>query len=172
MDAIDSRKSGVKQLPDERDQTDSGPCANRPTTPASPTTPGRPYRPVKSPLLRSLLFACGWLAVILGAIGIFLPVVPTTPFLLVAAACFIRSSERFYDWLIGHTHLGPYLIYYLDGQGMPARAKLYTLILMWSSMGLSAWLVGKLWVTAVLLVSGLSVSFYIGRLPVRDQPPD
>lgn len=130
--------------------------------------PRRPFKPLRSPLLRHLLFACGWVAVLLGMVGIFLPVMPTTPFLLLAAACFIRSSERFYDWLVGHPRLGPYLTYYLDGGGMPYRAKVYTLLLMWGSMGLSAWLVGKLWVAALLLVSAISVSIYIGRLPVRD----
>ena len=125
------------------------------------------FSPVKNSLLRALLLALGWVAVILGVAGIALPVLPTTPFLLLAAACFLRSSRHFYEWLTGHPRLGPYLTYYLDGQGMPYRAKCYTLVLLWSTMLFSAWLVGNPWLTLLLLASGLSVSFYIGRMPVR-----
>lgn len=128
------------------------------------------FQPVASGLLRGLLIGVGWLAVALGFAGIFLPVMPTTPFLLLAAACFLRSSQRFYDWLTGHPRLGPYLIYYLDGQGMPYRAKLYTLLLMWTSMGMSAWLVSRTWVTLFMLLSGIGVSLYIARLPTRKPP--
>ena len=59
--------------------------------------------------VRYLLMAVGWVSVVLGVIGIFLPVLPTTPFLLLAAACFARSSPRFYQWLINHRQLGPWI---------------------------------------------------------------
>lgn len=128
------------------------------------------FRPAKNRYLRALLLLCGWVAVILGVIGIALPLLPTTPFLLLAAACFLRSSGQFYGWLVTHPRLGQYLAYYLDGAGMPLRAKFNTLVLIWSTMALSAWFMNTLWLTALLLTTALCVSFYIGRLPVRKAP--
>src|SRR3546814_8025854 len=60
-------------------------------------------------------------------LGIFLPVLPTPPFLLLAAACFVRSSQRFYDWLVGHPRLGPWLRDYLEGNGIPLKGKVYAI---------------------------------------------
>lgn len=121
---------------------------------------------IRQPLLRSLVFTCGWLSVVLGVAGIFLPVLPTTPFLLLAAACFIRTSPRFYRWLIEHPHLGKYVIYYLDGKGMPKKAKVYTLILMWSTMLLTAFVLTDRAMLKILLpLIGCGVSIYILRLP-------
>tara|TARA_B100002003_G_scaffold244985_1_gene272013 strand:- start:459 stop:923 length:465 start_codon:yes stop_codon:yes gene_type:complete len=121
---------------------------------------------IRQPLLRSLVFAFGWLSVALGVAGIFLPVLPTTPFLLLAAACFVRTSPRFYRWLVEHPKLGRYVIYYLDGKGMPLKAKVYTLILMWSTMMLTAFvLTDRLTIKILLPLIGLGVSIYILRLP-------
>ncbi|ASP40910.1 hypothetical protein CHH28_11350 [Bacterioplanes sanyensis] len=121
---------------------------------------------IRHPLLRHLVFACGWLAVALGVIGIFLPVLPTTPFLLLAAACFLRTSTRFYQWLIHHPRLGNYVIYYLGGKGMPWRAKMYSLALMWSVMLLTAFvLVPRPMLQVLLPLIGAGVTIYILRLP-------
>lgn len=157
-------------MPDDLETEDAGANSTEVPLIAHSPAPTPPYRPVSSAFLRGLLVGCGWLSVTLGAIGIILPVMPTTPFLLLAAACFIRSSKRFYDWLVGHSRLGPYLTYYLDGKGMPYRAKLYTLLLMWCSMAFSAWLVGSAWASSVMIVSGVGVSVYISRIPVRSPP--
>ncbi len=121
---------------------------------------------IGNPVLRTLVFAAGWLSVALGVAGIFLPVLPTTPFLLLAAACFVRTSPRFYQWLVEHPRLGKYVIYYLDGRGMPKKAKVYTLILMWSTMLLTAFvLTDRLTIKILLPLIGLGVSIYILRLP-------
>lgn len=118
-----------------------------------------------NPLVRFGLSSIGWLSVALGVLGIFLPVLPTTPFLLLAAACFARSSERFYAWLVCHPRLGPWIEHYLDGRGIPLKGKLYSLALMWLSIGISCWLVTLIWARAGMLVSATLVTIYILRLP-------
>lgn len=124
---------------------------------------------LRSPSLRYALLALGWLSVLLGVIGMFLPLLPTTPFLLLAAACFARSSERFYQWLVGHPRLGPWIRDYLNGQGIPLKAKVYSLALMWSSIALSCYLVRHPWAWAFMLTSACLVSLYILRQKTR--PP-
>src|SRR5690554_5891560 len=84
--------------------------------PKNQLSPKQRPKLVTNPVLRVLLLAVGFLSIALGVLGIFLPVLPTTPFLLLAAACFIRTSPKFYDWLVGHPKLGKYVVYYLDGR--------------------------------------------------------
>jgi len=69
-----------------------------------------------------------------------MPVLPTTPFLLLAAACYLRSSERFYRWLLNNRILGFYIKNYLEGKGMPLSTKLFTISLLWLGIGISIWL--------------------------------
>lgn len=114
-------------------------------------------------LVRRVLQGIGWLSVVLGVIGIFLPVLPTTPFLLLAAACFARSSPRFYDWLVNHRHLGPWIRDYLDGSGIPLKGKVYAIGLMWLSIGLSCYLVPLPWARGFMLTSAVLVTIYILR---------
>ena len=109
----------------------------------------------RSRLLRYVLFAIGWLSVALGVIGIFLPVLPTTPFLLLAAACFARSSPRFYQWLVEHPRLGPWIRDYLDGNGIPLKGKVYAIGLMWLSIGVSCYLVPLPWARGFMLTSAV-----------------
>lgn len=116
-----------------------------------------------NPWLRWLLLGIGWASVALGIAGIFLPVLPTTPFLLLAAACFVRSSRRFYLWLVGHPRLGPWICDYLDGEGIPLKGKVYAIGLMWASIGLSCYLVPLFWARAFMLTSAVLVSLYIVR---------
>lgn len=123
----------------------------------------RPIKKQRNPLVRYALLAIGWLSVALGVIGIFLPVLPTTPFLLLAAACFMRSSERFYLWLINHRHLGPWIVDYLEGEGIPLKGKIYAISLMWLSIGVSSYLVPLFWARLFMLTSAVLVTLYILR---------
>jgi uncharacterized membrane protein YbaN (DUF454 family) len=120
--------------------------------------------------VRYLLLCVGWLSVALGVIGIFLPVLPTTPFLLLAAACFVRSSPRFYLWLVTHPRLGPWIRDYLEGQGIPLKGKVYALLLMWASIALSCYLVPLIWARLFMLTSAVLVSLYILRQKTLPNP--
>lgn len=126
---------------------------------------------IKNPILRLLLLAVGWLSVVLGTIGIFLPVLPTTPFLLLAAACFIRTTPKFYDWLVQHPKLAKYLIYYLEGQGIPLKGKVYTLITLWTTILISAFILLDSQIVRIILpIIALLVSIYIMRQPTLELP--
>ena len=76
-----------------------------------------------NPLAKLMWISLGSLFVGLGAIGVIVPGLPTTPFLILAAACYIRSSQRLYDWLISNERFGPYLKDYREGKGIPRKAK-------------------------------------------------
>ncbi|QVM90038.1 YbaN family protein [Pseudomonas entomophila] len=120
--------------------------------------------------MRYLLLAIGWLSVALGVAGIFLPVLPTTPFLLLAAACFARSSPRFHDWLVNHPRLGPWIRDYLSGEGIPLKGKVYAIGLMWASISLSCYLVPLFWARAFMLTSAVLVSAWILKQKTLHRP--
>lgn len=87
---------------------------------------------------RPLLVTAGLLASGLGILGIFLPLLPTTPLLLLAAACFAHSSEKCYAWLTDHPRLGRYIKDFTEHRIIPRKAKAWSLTAMWTMMGLSA----------------------------------
>ncbi len=119
--------------------------------------------------IRWFLLTAGFLCIGLAILGIFLPLLPTIPLLLLAAACFARSSERFHRWLIDHPRLGPMIGDYLEGAGIPRRARIVALILIWVSILTSAlFLVPILPLRVLLIAIGAGVSLYLLRLPTRD----
>jgi len=81
-------------------------------------------------LKRKLLIIAGTISTAIGIIGIFVPILPTTPFLLLAAACYLRSSPRFYHWLVNNRFFGIYIRNYLQGRGMPLKIKIFTILLL------------------------------------------
>jgi uncharacterized protein len=105
----------------------------------------------KSALQRGFLVAVGSVAVGLGTIGVFVPLLPTTPFLLLAAACFIRSSDRLYAWLIQHPWFGSYIRNYREHRAITLPAKVVALTLLWVAIGYSALFVARAWWLRALL---------------------
>ena len=121
-----------------------------------------------NPALRWTLLFSGFLATALGALGVFLPVLPTVPFLLLALACFARSSEQFYHRLLDHAHLGPIIRPYISGQGMTRASKVKAIALVWASISLSAFYLVELdWVRWLLLLISCGVTLYLLKLPVE-----
>lgn len=128
--------------------------------------PGSKNNHVKSDLLRWLLIGIGWSSIVAGILGLFLPLVPSVPFLLLAAVCFSRSSEKFHRWLVEHKQLGPMLQDYLTLGSVPLKAKLTALAMVWISFPTSAFLfVSAPWLKISLLVLATAITLYLLYLP-------
>jgi uncharacterized membrane protein YbaN (DUF454 family) len=135
--------------------------------------PGEPHRarPSRSRAARAAWAALGLVCVAVGALGIVLPGLPTTPFLILAAACFMRSSQRLYDRLLGNRAFGPAVRRFRETGGVSRAAK-------WSALGTMAFFVlfAVLWgipaewrlVRGLVLLAGVLGAVYVARLPVAD----
>lgn len=127
------------------------------------------------------LVGLGSVSVALGVIGIFVPILPTTPFLLVAAACYVRSSQRFYTWLLQHPWFGDYIRNYREGNGIPLFTKITVIALLWLTIGFSVLMVVPVLIGKILLV-GIAVGVTIhvvslktlkqNGLPQHDRLPE
>jgi uncharacterized protein len=119
----------------------------------------------RSRLVRMFFVGAGTLSLVLGIIGIFLPLLPTTPFLLLASACYMRGSERLHRRLLNHPHLGPYIRNFEEGRGIPRRAKVSVILLMWVSCGFSMYLVPHTVLRVGLAVIASAVTVWLLRMP-------
>ena len=109
-----------------------------------------------------LIFIGGFISLVFGIIGIFIPVLPTTPFLLLASAAFAKSSERFDRWLLNNKILGSYIKNYREGKGLPLKMKLISLSLLCITIIISIlFLMGMLWVQILLICIAIAVSVHI-----------
>ncbi|MBW1674189.1 MAG: YbaN family protein [Deltaproteobacteria bacterium] len=117
---------------------------------------------MKQRFVRVALIVVGTISTALGILGIFVPILPTTPFLLLAAACYSRSSQRFYDWLLNNKYFGNYIRNYLEIKGIPLKVKVLTLAVLWTTIGCSAaFAVEILFVRVLLIVIAIGVSIHI-----------
>lgn len=114
--------------------------------------------------MKILLIAIGCISVVLAILGVFLPLLPTTPFLLLASACFLRSSDRMHRWLRHHPIFGEYLRNFEDKRALPLRAKILSLVLLWPSMTYSIYLVKPLLLKGMLLAIAVGVTVMILRM--------
>lgn len=119
---------------------------------------------------RFVLLGLGWLFVALGTLGIALPLLPTTPFLLLAAWAFARSSRRFHDWLYRHPRFGPALRAWRDHRAVPIRAKVAALLVMAASLSYVMFLTqNPLWVSLVMAAVMLPVALWLTTRPSRPE---
>ena len=121
-----------------------------------------------SRLMRSLFLAAGFAAVILAVAGVVLPVLPTTPFLLLAAACFARSSKRFHDRLLANRVAGPIIREWAEHRSIRRQVKRWVYLLMALSFGSSILLMTSVWYQVMLAVLGIALTLFILRIPVRE----
>ena len=111
--------------------------------------------------MRYLCITLGTIFVILGAIGLLIPLLPTTPFLLLAAALYISSSEKLYLWLINQRMLGPYIRIFMETKAIPLRGKIVSTTMMWCAMGYCIIIVQPLWLKITIAITAIGVTAYI-----------
>ena len=120
-----------------------------------------------SPLMRAVFLGFGTVALLLGVAGIFLPVLPTTPFILLAAACFARGSERVHNWLLAHRIAGPIIHDWQEHRSMPRGVKPWAFLMMALSFGVSIALMDSSWHRVMLAAVAVILAVFLWRVPVR-----
>ncbi|MFX1407557.1 MAG: YbaN family protein [Promethearchaeota archaeon] len=116
-------------------------------------------------IINRLIFLGGTFTLILGIIGIVIPILPTTPFLLLTAAAYAKSSNRFYNWLLNNRILGMYIKNYKEGKGMPLKIKIFTISALWITISISLiFLTKMIWLQILLIGIAIAVSIHIIRI--------
>ena len=119
----------------------------------------------KATLRKIALVTAGILCVGLGVLGIFVPVLPTTPFLLLAAACFVRSSDRLYNWLIHHKWFGDYIRHYREHRAVTLKSKIIALVMLWGVIGYTAFgVIDNWWIRGLLGIIAVGVTLHLLHL--------
>ena len=117
---------------------------------------------ISNKFFRYLLISSGTISLVFGIIGIILPILPTTPFLLLAAACYARSSQRFYNWLMNNRWFGNYIKNYHEGRGVPLKFKIFTISFLWITILFSIYyVVDNFWAEVILFIIAISVTIHI-----------
>jgi uncharacterized membrane protein YbaN (DUF454 family) len=112
--------------------------------------------------VKNIYIILGSVSLGLGIVGVFLPVLPTTPFLLLTAALYLKGSPRLYDWLINHRYLGPYIRNYRENKAIPLGTKIVSVTLLWVTILASAFLAIEVWWLRILLICiAIGVTWHI-----------
>lgn len=111
---------------------------------------------------KKVLILCGSLSLALGIIGIFLPLVPTTPLLLLAATCYFHGSGSLYRWLMNHPKLGPYIRSFREDKSIPLRAKIFSVTMVWLTLLYCAFFVAEyLWLRLLFIALAVGITWHI-----------
>jgi uncharacterized membrane protein YbaN (DUF454 family) len=115
-------------------------------------------------MVRILWITFGSISLVLGLVGIILPVLPTTPFLLIAAYCYARGSKRMHNWLLNHRWFGKYIRNYMEGKGIPRRSKIIAIAFIWITITFTAlFLIKLIWLRIILFIIATAVTVYLIR---------
>jgi uncharacterized membrane protein YbaN (DUF454 family) len=126
--------------------------------------------PEPSKFKKSLFVVAGTIFLALGCMGIVLPILPTTPFLLLSAACYYKGSERMHRWILNNRWFGNYIRNYKEGKGLPFKTKIFTLAVLWLVISYSALLMVNVFVMQVALFAvAFGVSVHLITLPTLRQ---
>lgn len=124
-------------------------------------------------LTKVILVVLGSIFVSLGILGIFLPLLPTTPFLLLGASCYIKGSERLYKWLLNNKLLGEYIRNYREKNGIPLKTKIFAIAMLWCTMLFTIVLVlSNIYFRLLLLVIAIGVTWHIATQKTLEQTTD
>ena len=113
--------------------------------------------------MKKICVILGTLSLVLGIIGIVVPLLPTTPLLLLAATLYLKGSQRLYDWLINHPRLGKYIRYFREYRAIPLHAKIISVTLLWLTIGYCIGAVVKehWWAQVAMGVLAVAVTWHI-----------
>lgn len=125
---------------------------------------------MKDSIKKGILVASGTFFLALGIIGIFIPLLPTTPFLLLSAACYIRGSKKFYFWLIKNKWLGEYIKNYQEGKGVPINVKIISIIVLWITIIFSTIIIVPYnIIRIILIIIAIGVTIHIITIKTLDK---
>ena len=111
--------------------------------------------------MRYLYILFGTFCLVMGIIGIFLPVLPTTPLLLLTAFCYYRGSARLYEWLMEHPYLGTHIQRFREQRIIPRKAKAYILTMLWASLLFCAYILTPIWLKCLMIAIAIGVTWHI-----------
>jgi len=121
-------------------------------------------------MMRGAYIIAGTIALVIGAIGVFLPVIPTTPLVLLAAACYYRGSDRLHARILSSRWFGETIKNYQEGRGLTRDTKLRAVSMMWVMILISAWFfVSSLFVRVAMICVAIGVTVYLVRLPTLEK---
>ena len=117
------------------------------------------------------LIVSGFIFLAIGAVGVVVPVLPTTPFVLIAAACFSSGNSRLSEWLKRNRVFGPYIENYRTKQGIELRLKIFSIIFLWLGLGISMFFVQSSWAVIALAAVGIAVTVHLLLIKTKARPP-
>jgi uncharacterized membrane protein YbaN (DUF454 family) len=115
---------------------------------------------------KGIYFIIGTLALAAGIVGAFLPVIPTTPFILLSAWCFFRSSSKIYQWVISNETFGPTIENFQKGKGITVNTKIRAVVMMWLTISISVYFfIRNMYIIAFVYLIAIGVTVYLYKLP-------